>query len=362
MTVANYDDITKTFQAIPASEKKEYVINQNTNRTIDLNSGIFSDGFYKRYLKYRLDIIQSISYAMIEKIAFTHKSPINYISEPLRISNDNPIKWLTFQCEWIDGGTGLAAPIFYLRSADTAKAIDSATWYRVYKDTQISNLPLRKVIQFKVEFVVNSEHRVQSLTINYITNETDVYPCAITWKSKYILNMNSGNGTGDLNDVIYAYDKDGYWVKKDGETNSIYFKGIDKMFGGDNANGIIWHKDEGYENDGETYECYFITKKFRLTDIENIFRFIKLLYKSAVPIFYSYSVDDGEFIEIELEPTPTDTGDETGEHRLNDIRDTLSGIVSGQTIQLRFAWNSNEITEIHRVELLWQALRELNRR
>jgi hypothetical protein len=200
-------------------------------------------------------------------------------------------------------------------------------------------------------FAINSDRFVSSFGIEYSTVEEYPQACAGVYEEKYIINLSDGNG--DINNIEYMYDKNKFWIKKDNESNSVYFQSIDKIFAGSALDGTIIDKCTGYTNNGIEYLCYFVTKRFRLTEFENLFRFIKFMYASEIPVTVSYSVDDEPFVDFEAEPN---------NGKIYEIRETLSGIVRGQSIKIKVSFMSNATTEIHRIVLLWDALRELNRR
>ena len=211
-------------------------------------------------------------------------------------------------------------------------------------------MPFYQYVQFKVAFPSNSDNVVDTITVNFLTTETIVTPCAEVWKTKYILNMPKDN-TVLTNSIEYIYDKDGYWITKDAEANFIYFRSANNLFAGSITTGTIRYKNVGYVNDATAYTCYFVTKKFALTDFENLFRKLKFRYQSlGVPIKLSYSVDGLDYVDITI---PVSTG-------LIETLHSLTGIVRGQTIQFKFSWDSDGSAEIHKLVLLWSPLRELN--
>lgn len=339
LSVANYNDVNTPWESILAGDIQTFELTQASIDTMTLNK----EG--KRYLKFKIEFLENL-YG-IEQMKFINSDNYSYESEPMRISNDNPASWGIFE---VGTNSGLALPTYWLRSGDNETEILEAIYYRVEPEQQIIDVPLKRFVQFKIDFAPNSNNAVNFLRVHYTTSETFVKPCSATWKTKYILNMNDGEGAD--NNIEYIFDKDGYWVIKDNEYNSIYFRSIDRFFAGSIIDGTIRYKDTGYLNDDTPYECSFTTKKFRLTNLENLFRFIKAQYKSEIPIQLSYSIDEASFINVELEPYG----------RLYEIRETLAGIVRGQTIQFKISFVANSKTEIHNLALLWEALRELNRR
>jgi hypothetical protein len=393
LTVANYNDNTLTFDQIPATNKQTYNITNETGDIIDLNVGNFVQGFYYKYLKYKIEFLNNDSQLTIDKIRFFYETqeaedmpaPVEYISEPVRLTMRTIENWGNLEADITDTDTEYNKVKIYLKQAVSVAGLEQAQWQDVEPNTKIPLLPNEAnpdikdevFIQVRTVMNINSTAKINKITLNFDTTETDIYPCAIVWKGQYILNINDGEG-GTLNNVSYVYDNKGYWVKRDLETNVIYFAGVNNVFSGDNQEGIIWEDNSGYTNNGISYESSFTTKRFRFADVENLFDTIKLLYKSEMPITIGYSIDEGgnitsdienndyhrvsedrAFVEFEVEGTPLGA---KGQNRLSEIREILQGLNSGQTIQFRFRWNSNEITEIHRFELIWSTLRQLDRR
>jgi hypothetical protein len=389
LIVANFDDENLLFDNITADKgmKQTYTFTQNTAATaansFDLNTGVFANGFYYRYLKYRIELNEEMTTATnfkISKIRFFKEKdnaianfnyPAEYISEPQRIAVRDITQWGSFNVEmnydWRNetGGADeekLAKKQvrFYIKVVNRNIDLDKVDWIEIRENEVLPSLPVGAIIQMRVVMGINSDIEIKLMSLEFITSEKDIYSCAIVWQGQYILNISDGT-TGVLNNVSYVLDKRGYWTKRDLENNMIYFKASDRLLSGDNTEGYVYIDElDNYTNNGAQYESYFITKNFRLSDVENLFKRIKILYKSELPVKISYSIDEGEWADyLEIEPTPLNRD---GNNRLNEIREVLSGINRGQTIQFKFSWLSNATTEIHKLELIWSVLRELNRR
>jgi len=312
----------------------------------------------KRYIKFKLLVTPEVIYTattptvhVLDSLLVQNEKAYDYVSEPLRITSTNPNGWLlsTFGRTGTSDAGNLAK--IYMRCAVNAGALASATYYELLYDTLINaSMPFYQYVQFKVAFPSNSDNVVDTITVNFLTTETIVTPCAEVWKTKYILNMPENN-TVLTNSIEYIYDKDGYWITKDTESNFIYFRSANNLFAGDITTGTIRYKNVGYTNDGVAYNCSFTTKNFALSDFENLFRKLKFRYQSlGVPITLSYSVDGLDYVDITI---PVSTG-------LIETLHSLTGIVRGQTIQFKFSWDSDGSAEIHKLVLLWSPLRELN--
>ncbi len=94
-----------------------------------------------------------------------------------------------------------------------------------------------------------------------------------------------------------------------------------------------------------------MTKRFVLSDYENLYRKFKVRYVSAtVNVTVGVSVDDGEFVDYEIPKKAN----------LIEVIKTLTGIVRGQTVRFRFGWQANDYTQIHNLVWYWKVLRHLN--
>jgi len=344
ISVANYPTTAADWDSIDTDYITEYTLTESSSDTIAI-----SDTTAEQFLRYKIEF--TTGYYGVSNLFFKVADAYDYVSEPLRITSTNPNGWLlsTFGRTGTTDAGNLAK--IYMRCAVNAGALASATYYELLYDTLINtSMPFYQYVQFKVAFPSNSDNVVDTITVNFLTTETIVTPCAEVWKTKYILNMPENN-TVSTNSIEYIYDKDGYWITKDAEANFIYFRSANNLFAGDIATGTIRYKDVGYTNDGTAYTCYFVTKKFALTDFENLFRKLKFRYQSlGVPIKLSYSVDGLDYVDITI---PVSTG-------LIETLHSLTGIVRGQTIQFKFSWDSDASAEIHKLVLLWSPLRELN--
>lgn len=312
----------------------------------------------KRYIKFKLLVTPEVIYTattptvhVLDSLLVQNEKAYDYVSEPLRITSTNPNGWLLSTFGMTGSGDAGNSAKIYMRCAVNSGALTSATYYELLYDTLINaSMPFYQYVQFKVAFPSNSDNVVDMITVNFLTTETIVTPCAEVWKTKYILNMPENN-TVLTNSIEYIYDKDGYWITKDAEANFIYFRSANNLFAGSITTGTIRYKNVVYTNDDTAYTCYFVTKKFALTDFENLFRKLKFRYQSlGIPIILSYSVDGLAYVDIVV---PVSTS-------LVEVLYSLTGIVRGQTIQFKFSWDSDASAEIHKLVLLWSPLRELN--
>lgn len=274
----------------------------------------------------------------------------NYQSEPISISGTNPYGWNI--AEIIQNGSSDVSnkATVYMR-AGTADNINSATYIEITNNEQISALiPLKPYVQFKVSFPSGSDNEISSIKIFYYTKEEKTKVCAFVWKNKYRLNMPANNESSD-NAIEYIYDKSGYWTVKNNEDNFDYCASTDDLFTCSQTQGIVYKKETGYKNDDINYDSYFITKRFVLSDFENLYRKFKVRFVSAsVDITIGVSVDDGDFVNYTI----------TKNSNLIEIIKTLTGIVRGQTIRFKFSWQANESTQIHSLMWYWKVLRHLN--
>lgn len=293
----------------------------------------------------------SVSYNRLTSIYIPLTNNYDYQSEPISISGKNPSAWSI--AEIIQSGSNDVSnkATVYMR-AGTADDISSATYIEINNNEQISSLiPLKPYIQFKVSFPSGSDNEISSIKISYYTTEAQTKVCAFVWKNKYRLNMPIDNQSNN-NEIEYIYDKDGYWTIKNNEDNFDYCASVDNLFACSQTNGIIYRKETGYKNDTENYNSYFVTKRFVLSDFENLYRKFKVRFVSVlVDITIGVSVDNGDFVDYTI---PKNSN-------LIEVIKTLTGIVRGQSIKFKFSWQANDSTQIHNLIWYWQVLRELNR-
>jgi hypothetical protein len=357
--VANYATRGKSWENITAAEiiktfnAADYIGTSNS-LTLDIKEQFLR---YRITFKYNAPASNKRNFIDLSKIRFNGFNtevvlPVEYVSRPLQVTDGNVLAWDEFVVA-IYGGTN--PPAFWMRVAEQESGIETATWRKINNAQVITNeMPKYKQPWIQFKFIINDKAtEISSIDVRYKVENLffDYGLSAITWQKRYIINFPDEDNS-DFNNVEYIFDKDGFWLKKDNEANQIYFSSMDRLYAGSQTAGIIREKIADYTNDGEEYISSFTTKRFRLTNVENLFRTIHLMFKSEVPIKIEYSVNEYDFIETEIEPY----------FNITEIRETLRGIVSGQNIQLRASWKANAITEIHRIELVWEALRSLLRR
>lgn len=276
-----------------------------------------------------------------------------YQSEPKQITGitNLPKSWGISQFTRTGSDDVNNKATIYMRSGNDTTELNNATYYEINNNEQIpATIGLKCLVQFKVSFPAGSDNEVSLIKIFYYTKMTVTKVCAFVWKDKYRLNM-PANSESDENAVEYIYDKNGYWTIKDSENNFDYCASIDDLFSCSANTGIVYKKETGYKNDTENYNCFFVTKRFVLSDYENLYRKFKVRYVSAtVNVTVGVSVDDGEFVEYEI---PKNTN-------LIEVIKTLTGIVRGQTVRFRFGWQANDYTQIHNLVWYWKVLRHLN--
>jgi hypothetical protein len=340
-TIANYDASGTQFANV-SNDDKQVITLTNTDTAENIALGAIN----KRFVKIKIEWVSGISRIDFLKISFA--DPAVYESEPLRITNTEIVQWQNFECDYT---LGSIEPRFFVRTAIVAENLELAKWVRVYNKEPIVNVGMYKYLQFKVEFIVSSSNIIKSLSVNYKTEESGYgfLFCAIVWKNKYIINIKTDTDTTRNNEFLL--DRAGYWLRKSNESHSVYFTGKNSLYSADAQKGIVYHRDFGYFDDGQEYISYFVTKKFRLTNFENLFRILHLQYVSQEYITISIKVNDEAWIDMNISPNQT----------LKEIRETLTGRIIGQTIQVKVSWIANAITEIHKLEILWEVLRDLQR-
>ena len=346
LSVANYPDSADSWDSIDNAYKTDYVLTQNDSDTININN----NSAY-RYLRYKIEF--TIGAYGISNLFFKVADNYNYESEiiPITGSGSVPKSWGISEIVRMGSDDAANKATVYMRSGNDQYEIQNATYYEIKNYEQISaSIGLKSSVQFKVSFPAGSDNEIYSIMIFYYTMITLTKVCAFVWKDKYRLNMPANNESGE-NSVEYIYDKAGYWTIKDNENNFDYCASVDDLFSCSAQTGTVYKKEIGYKNDTENYNCFFVTKRFVLSDFENLYRKFKVRYVSTtVNVTVGVSVDDGEFVDYDIPKKAN----------LIEVIKTLTGIVRGQTVRFRFAWQANDYTQIHNLVWYWKVLRHLN--
>jgi len=142
--------------------------------------------------------------------------------------------------------------LFWMRSAATEGGLASATWHQQFPGTVISNVTLNRWIEIRctINTSLYSEFPVvYSIQIDYSLGENLSAPCAVVWKDNYWVNV-AGSGS-DINNIVYKYNKDNYWLVNTNKNNNIYM--IDQNYllsGTSESDGYLRYNDMGLFEDG----------------------------------------------------------------------------------------------------------------
>lgn len=346
LSVANYPDSADSWDSIDNAYKTDYVLTQNDSDTININN----NSAY-RYLRYKIEF--TIGIYGISNLCFKVADNYNYESEAIMITGVSSVPKAWGISEIVRTGSddvGNKATV-YMKSGSNETELHNATYYEINNDENIpASVSLKPYVQFKVVFPAGSDNEISAIKIYFYTMITVTRTCAFVWKDKYRLNMPANNESSE-NSVEYMYDKAGYWTIKNNENNFDYCASLDDLFSCSAETGTVYKKEIGYKNDTENYNCFFVTKRFVLSDFENLYRKFKVRFISAsVDITVGVSVDDGDFVDYTI----------TKNTNLIEVIKTLTGIVRGQTIRFKFSWQANESTQIHNLMWYWKVLRHLN--
>lgn len=342
VSVANYPTSVEHWNDIDSAYITEYTKTDLNNINLNISNAY-------RYVRYKIEFVKGI--LGLQEIVFWTPGTYSYITEPLQISAVTPSAWGISEFTRIERGFYSGVATVYMRSGADIASLNNASWHEITNGEQIpSSIALNIYVQYKVTFPELCDNFVNDLKVNYYTSENITKVCAIVYKDKYRLNIPINKETTD-NSIECIYDKAGYWTIKDSENNFDYCKSNDDLFAVSADEGQVYKKETGYKNDETNYTSYFVTKKFALSDFENLFRKIKTRYIASQNVTVGVSVNDGEYVNYVL----------TYKDNLTEIIKTLTGIVRGQTIKLKFSWQAENQTEIHDIVLYWQTLRELHR-
>ena len=350
LEIANYPQSSASYDGVDSAYKTQYTISDDLVApiTIDIN---VSNAY--RYLRFSIIAGEYRTQGFIN-FFFKIADNYDYQTKPLQITaiSNLPKAWGISQ--FIRTGTDDIdnKATIYIRSGNDTTELLNATYYEINNNEQIpAGIELKCLIQFKVSFPTNSDNEISLIKIFFYTIMEKSGVCAIVYKNKYRLNIPKDNQSSE-NAIECIYDKDGYWTIKDDENNFDYCKSNNDLFSASASKGQVYKKEIGYKNDNKNYDSYFITKRFVLSDFENLYRKFKVRYISSVEdITVGVSVDGGEFVDYIIPK----------KSNLFEMIKTLVGIVRGQTIQFKFSWQANDSTQIHNLMWYWQVLRELNR-
>lgn len=244
---------------------------------------------------------------------------------------------------------------YWLRSAATAGGLDTATWYQQTLDTNITNVAFLQHIQFEIRLNTNlfsQQPIVENVNISYYVGSIfDLgTPCSAVWKNNYWLNIIKPGAS--INDTVYLYNADGYWLKRTNKNNNVYFiSGGDLLSGTSASDGFLRYNDTGTKDDTSEIVSYFTTRNFELINGVKLFRELLITSKSNANWVLSFSVDNGQWIELTINL----------QGFVATIRRVFTGIIQGQFIKFRIQQTLEDGSfEFHGLSMAWKFLRRLN--
>lgn len=262
-----------------------------------------------------------------------------------------PASWGKLESAYATNGQTIE---WWMRSATTEGGIAAATWYQQTAGNTIVTVVLKRWVQYSIRLnsvLYSGQPKVDSVQINYYTGAALLSPCAIVWKDYYKLNV-VGVGSS-VNDVMYQYNKEGYWLPpRVNKKNNIYFIDEDKLVSGTSeSDGFIRINDVGTQDDTTDIDSWFETKKFERIPMTKIFRKAFVTSQSDNDWILSYSVDGEAYTDITISLQP----------QVKTVPKVFTGIVRGEFIKFKVRQNSEDVNwEFHKTNIFWTPWRELN--
>lgn len=262
-----------------------------------------------------------------------------------------PASWGKFESAYTTQGQTIE---WWMRSADTEGALAAATWYQQTPGSTVSTVALKRWIQYSVRFnsvLYTGVPVVDSVQINYYTGTALLSPCAVVWRDSYKLNVVAVGGS--INDTVYQYNKNGYWLPpRTNKNNNIYFINEDNLVSGTSeSDGFVRLNEIGTQDDTTDIDSWFETKNFELIPMTKLFRRLFVSSVSDNDWTLSYSIDGGAYTDITV----------SLQSLVKTVPKILAGIVRGEFIKFKVRQNSEDVNwEFHKIDVFWKPLRELN--
>ena len=241
----------------------------------------------------------------------------------------------------------------WFRSAATAEALDSATWYAQTPGSIITGAALNPHIQFMLRFDTNTytqQPSVESVNISYYVGSNLGQPCSAVWKNNYWLNV--ADPGSSINNLVYKYNTGGYWLKRTNKNNNVYFASAgDLLSGTSESDGYLRYNDLGTKDDNSEIVSYFVTKNFELVSMIKLFRAMYVTSKSNAAWTLSYSVDGGTYIDVTM----------ALQSLVKTVRKVFTDIVRGRFIKFKITSSVEDAAfAFGGLQVEWKPIRQLD--
>ena len=242
---------------------------------------------------------------------------------------------------------------YWMRSASSAGGLDTATWYQQTPGANITGAAFLQHIQFETRLNTSLFSQipvVESVNISYYLGSNLGTPCSVVWKDNYWLNIAKPGAS--INDTVYLYNTNGYWLKRTNKYNNVYFVSQgDLISGTSSSDGFVRYNDIGTQDDGADIVSYFTTRNFELMPFIKLFRSMYITSLSNKAWTLSYSVNNGAYVDVTIGL----------QSFVTTIRKVFVDIVRGRFIKFKITQAlEDSIFEFHGISVEWKPLRKLN--
>lgn len=262
-----------------------------------------------------------------------------------------PVSWGKFESAYtLDEQT----VTWWMRSGTSEANCLAASWVQQTPGNIIAGITVYRYIQWSVRMnsvLYSGQPKIDSVQVNYYTGTALLSPCSVVWKDNYKLNVVAVGSS--INDIVYNYNKEGYWLPpRTNKNNNIYFIDEDKLVSGTSeSDGFVRLNDTGTLDDTTGIYSWFKTKKFELIEMTKIFRRFIISSRSSELWTFSYSINDGDYTNVTINSQSTVTA----------IEKVFNGIARGEYIKFKINLALEDATwEFHKAKIIWKPLRRLN--
>lgn len=260
-----------------------------------------------------------------------------------------PADWGLFEASFLTFGQTLT---FWMRSAGSMSALETATFVQQTPGTIIQGVGLQRFIQIAVR-INSTAHtqrpRVNSVRIRYFMTQKHQQPCSVVWRNNYWLNVAESGGE---NNIVYIFNKNNYWLKRTNKKNTIYFVNAEKLLAGSGSDGTLMEQDVGFHDENLVpVLSSFETKRYDFSPFQKLFRDILITSREDGRWSFHYSINDGDWVSMRLEAKTF----------IDTIKKVFTGLLYGKNIKFRMTHNTtDENFEFHGFDLVYMNLRTLN--
>ena len=269
-----------------------------------------------RYVRYKILIdrvsIFSLTYIIVGGI---------WRSDTIDLG-ETPLSW-----GYINSEMSLASEsirVFIRTSAATP--ITTGTFVEQINGTSINGVTVNRYVQLEIWVLTDTAGNfpnLSSVSIKYRASSL-IKPCAYATKNEYGLNVADAGQT--INNIVYKYNKQGYWLLRTNKHNNVYF--VDEGYllsGTSDSDGFVRINESGNLDDTTVITLILITKNMSMERFVDYFRKYVIEYMSDQSWTFSYRINAGTWIDITIESAAV----------MTKIIRSLPGGTMGNFIQLK---------------------------